>query len=151
MVSQCQIVGNIKKWIVADVNASLESENGSGYSGGGVMWRWSDDKNNELTHNNQNQDFFPRPNSPKSIPKPSKNWQKSPDQDQNQDFSISLTIFKEIFSKYFPSFPSLFFFSSRKKIFSFSEYFPSFSSPPEQSVNSTVNVAVFSFLHLHNR
>ena len=25
---------------------------------------------------NQNWDFFPRPNSPKAIPKPSKNWQK---------------------------------------------------------------------------
>ena len=59
------------------------------------------------------------------------------------------SLFKEIFSKYFPHFPSLFFFSSRKKIFSFSEYHPSFSSPPEQKVN--VNIAVFSFLHLIDR
>ena len=55
----------------------------------------------------------------------------------------------EIFSKYFPPFLSLVFFSSRKKIFSFSEYHPSFSSPPEQKVN--VNIAVFSFLHLIDR
>ena len=66
---------------------------------------------------NQNQDFFPRLYSSNPKPKPSKNWQKSwdRDRDQNQDFSISLTIFGEIFSKYFHPFPSLFFFSSRKR------------------------------------
>ena len=92
MVSQCQIVGNIKKWIVADVNASLESENGSGYSGGGVMWRWFDGKNNELTHNNQNQDFFPRPNSPK--PKPGLFFWDQIFRNRNQDF-FSETKFSE--------------------------------------------------------
>ena len=60
-------------------------------------------------------------------------------------------IFDEIFSKYCPPFPSLFFTSSRKKIFSFSEYFPSFSFPPELNVNVNVNVAVFAFLHLIDR
>ena len=73
----------------------------------------------------------PKPNSPRPIPKPSKNWQKSRDRDRNwnRDFSISLTILGKIFSKYFPHFPSPFFFSSRKKIFPFPDYFPPFSSP----------------------
>ena len=54
----------------------------------------------------KNKTFFPRPNSPKLIPKPCKNWQKLRDRDWNWDFLISLTIFGEIFSKYFPPFPS---------------------------------------------
>ena len=58
--------------------------------------------------------FFPRPKSPKPIPKPSKKWQKS--RNRNRDFSISRQIFGEIVSKYFPPFPSLFLFSSRKNI-----------------------------------
>ena len=72
--------------------------------------------------------FLHLPNSSKPILKPSKNWQKSRDRDWNQYFSISLTIFGEIFSKHFPPFPSMFFFSSRKKIFYFSESFPPVSS-----------------------
>ena len=46
--------------------------------------------------------------------------------DQNRDFSISMTIFGEIFSKYFPPFPSLFFLSSRKKDILFLRIFSSF-------------------------
>ena len=70
--------------------------------------------------------FFPRSKSPKPILKPSKNWKISQDRDRNRDFSISLTIFGEIFSKYFPSFPSLFFFSSGKKIIFLLRIFSSF-------------------------
>ena len=67
--------------------------------------------------------FSPRPNSPKPKAKPYKNWLKSRDRDRNRDFSISLTIFVEIFSSFF------FFFSSRKKDSLFLRIFSSFFLP----------------------